>query len=66
MRRVFLICVLVFLSGCSTRDYYTEVGDHCHQIDTIGYHSLKCKKGERTGNINLNLNKPQHDSSVKP
>lgn len=59
------VILFVFLGACATQDYYTAEGDHCHttQVSTW-YFNKSCKKGERTGNVNLNVNKPQHDPSV--
>ncbi|MHB1563859.1 MAG: hypothetical protein ACYCXP_07180 [Leptospirillum sp.] len=50
-----------------TKDYYDAYGDKCHEETTINVSfrteekKVSCNKGERTGNLNLNVNKPQHD-----
>jgi uncharacterized protein (UPF0261 family) len=66
-----LVFLLLLLNGCAyshiTKDYYDSYGDKCHEKTTINVFlnteekKVSCNKGERTGNLNLNVNKPQHD-----
>ena len=67
MKRIGFAVFLLLGAGCASRDYYTTAGDHCHttQFSNL-YFNKTCRKGERTGNLNLNLNQPQHDPKVSP
>lgn len=65
MKRVWVLSLL--LTSCVSSHYYTPLGDECtaHWI-WPAFAWKDCQKGERTGNINLNMNQPQHDPATTP
>ena len=75
-KNLYFVFIFLFLSlnSCAyshiTKDYYDAYGDKCHEETTINVSwnteekKVSCNKGERTGNVNLNVNKPQHDPQV--
>lgn len=73
-KKLSFIFILFFFNGCVyshiSKDYYDAYGDKCHEETTINVElqteqkKVTCQKGERTGNLNLNVNKPQHDTQV--
>lgn len=61
----YILLIFLFLTSCVSSHYYTPLGDECTSHWVWPAFAWKdCIKGERTGNLNLNMNLPQHDPTI--